>query len=31
MLHGWSPDLLVVVAYGLILPLAVLTCRAWVA
>jgi methionyl-tRNA formyltransferase len=24
-LHGWSPDLIVVVAYGLILPLAVLT------
>ena len=24
MLHGWSPDLIVVVAYGLILPLAVL-------
>ena len=23
--HGWSPDLIVVVAYGLILPLAVLT------
>jgi methionyl-tRNA formyltransferase len=25
VLHGWSPDLIVVVAYGLILPLAVLT------
>jgi methionyl-tRNA formyltransferase len=24
-MHGWSPDLLVVVAYGLILPLSVLT------